>query len=557
MKQRMILLLLLAGALQTLWAQPAIRERAYVQTDKESYLAGELVWMKMITTTPDGHPLPFSKVGYVELLDSASARVQTKLMLQNGTGSATLLLPTSLPTGCYRLVGYTRHMQNESPEIFFEKILGVINPLSPEVARPDHGSAGLFPGMTGEANIGNRGIRVAVDNNPFAPRSRVEARISGLPEKMHTLSISVSGRDVTGILPVPGLDRWNNALPGLTAGPLSSEYLAEYEGHIVLGKIAAEDSGVSDTWLLPMLAFPGNDVQVFDGRTTGNGTVLFFTQGADGYRETITTVSGTHADKYHIDIESPFARNHLVKALPLPDLARLDKEQVQKQSVAMQVQYAYLNDSLMRFDYNAPHFFWKPDKRYIMEEYTKFGTLGEVLTEFVTFVRFTRIDGKRKISLAQETTGFNNSSTLVLLDGVPVLDHELLWDYNPLLLERIDVYYERYVMGGKICDGIVALYTAENKYPELKVDPSTRFFSYESPQAPRLFFSPDHSAGVRNRLPDYRHTLYWDADLRTEGNDTVTVPFYTSDLTGDFRITVEGLTSEGETVSATADFRVR
>ena len=73
-KQWILSLLCLLWAGQTVLAGE-LRERVYLQTDKQFYLSGELVWMKFIATDLDQRLSDVSKVGYVELLDSASAVV--------------------------------------------------------------------------------------------------------------------------------------------------------------------------------------------------------------------------------------------------------------------------------------------------------------------------------------------------------------------------------------------------------------------------------------------------------------------------------------------------
>lgn len=94
------------------------RERIYVQTDKQVYLAGELLWLKLCVTDATGIPVSFSKVGYVELLDESTALVQVKIEIKEGIGEGWLELPALLPTGYYRLVAYTRYMRNEGDTVF-------------------------------------------------------------------------------------------------------------------------------------------------------------------------------------------------------------------------------------------------------------------------------------------------------------------------------------------------------------------------------------------------------------------------------------------------------
>ena len=56
---------------------------------------------------------------------------------------------------------------------------------------------------------------------------------------------------------------------------------------------------------------------------------------------------------------------------------------------------------------------------------------------------------------------------------------------------------------------------------------------------------------------DFRHTLLWRPDIRTNGESSISIPFTTSDLTGDFTITIEGLTQTGEALYATEQFQVK
>ncbi len=110
-----------------------LQERIYLQTDKQVYLSGELVWLKLITTDTDGKPSFLSKIAYVELLDGSESRVQIKLDINNGVGEGGwIALPAILPTGYYRVVAYTRYMKNEGTGVFFNKDIAVINTFNNE-----------------------------------------------------------------------------------------------------------------------------------------------------------------------------------------------------------------------------------------------------------------------------------------------------------------------------------------------------------------------------------------------------------------------------------------
>ena len=93
---------------------------------------------------------------------------------------------------------------------------------------------------------------------------------------------------------------------------------------------------------------------------------------------------------------------------------------------------------------------------------------------------------------------------------------------------------------------------------DIVFEKSTQIIPYEGPQIVEKFPTPDYSIAQNrsSRIPDGRHTLLWNPDIRTEGQPTLRLPFNTSDLTGDFQATVEGITQDGEFFSATTVFKV-
>jgi hypothetical protein len=75
---------------------------------------------------------------------------------------------------------------------------------------------------------------------------------------------------------------------------------------------------------------------------------------------------------------------------------------------------------------------------------------------------------------------------------------------------------------------------------------------------PYRFQTPDYSEenSRQSRMPDTRHTLLWSPNIQTDGKTTITIPFDTSDLTGEFQATVEGITKDGKFIYVTLFFRV-
>lgn len=563
------------------WAQvpKTVHERVYVQTDKSSYLAGELVWIKMILTDDSGAPFAGSKVGYVELLDKGAAQVQVKLELTNGVGEGWLMIPLTLQSGNYRLVGYTRYMRNEGERIFFEKILPVVNTFS--VDKTLQISDDIQPAMF--EPIVDDVVSIQTDKSVYTSRSVGEVQINGLPGDLHSLSVSIAGHS---IIPVPaqtGLKQWKGQLGASTGNDFSVQFQPEYEGHILTAAIKnmTNNDPVITEGVTPLLAFTGDKMRLYGGRTDKDANVMFYTNRISGTHEIVTsilmpsmveTVVDDQADpqsnqsvessstgvRYRVDIQSPFA-NHTDKSLPDIQLNPAWNDYWLNRSLGLQVLHSFLADSMSRTVTKEPFFQWKPHYSYKLDEYTRFTTMEEVTIEFIPALRFRRISGKRHLSvLNEERTAYTVGNSLVLMDGVPVIDHEHIFRYDPHKVEKIEVYRGKYLFGGQMFDGIATFFTYEHNYTGLTMDPSTQFFDYEGTQAHRIFYAPAYVTEEQKNspVPDYRHTLLWCPEVKMDGKTSVAVPFSTSDLKGDFVITVEGVARDGQIISATKLIRV-
>ncbi len=542
----------------TLKSAAELRERIYLHTDKQTYLAGELLWMKLYLTDKEGKPVSFSKVGYVELLDHETAQVQVKLDLEHATGEGWMELPVTLPTGYYRLIAYTRNMKNENEDIFFHKTIGIVNTFRiDETILVD--TITYLPVQS----VLDNNLSVATEKNSYSKRWQSKIQIQGLPEDIHSLSVSIAGKDLVFTDRDINITKWYKELVNLPHSSYQSLYTPEYEGHIIRGIVRnVKTDAVIDNSdpIYPLVGFVGDQIRLFGGQRQilNNGQVEFYTKGIKGTHELVTSTTTLSENIYRIDIESPFA-SHKVSELPIFKINPSWEENLTQRTVGLQVLHAFNADSLSRIDTTYAHFQWKPDRSYILDEYTRFTRMDEVVIEFIPSVRFRRINGKRILSvLDEETSTFSIGNTLVLLDGIPITDHELIYNYDPLLIYKIDVYKSKFSFGGQFFNGIISIVTYNKDYPTLTVDNNTQIYDYEGTQAHRYFYAPSYEKEENrtSRIPDFRHTLLWVPDVQIEGKSSVSIPFTTSELTGEFQVTVEGLTKDGQPVRGVTTFKV-
>lgn len=122
-----------AGVRLDHYRQANLQEKVFVHTDRDFYLTGDQLWLKVYLVDASAHkPLYMSKVVYVDILDNqGQALVQGKVAIDNAIGHTSLFLPATLNSGNYTLRAYTRWMKNYSPVYFFHKRITIVNPFKP------------------------------------------------------------------------------------------------------------------------------------------------------------------------------------------------------------------------------------------------------------------------------------------------------------------------------------------------------------------------------------------------------------------------------------------
>jgi hypothetical protein len=119
------------------YTRQAAQEKIYLHTDKNFYLAGEIVWFKVYYVDGTTHrPINLSKVVYAEILDRNNKPVlQAKTPLSDKGGTGSFYLPLTLSSDNYKIRAYTNWMKNSGANNFFEKIIAVVNTIKPAEAK--------------------------------------------------------------------------------------------------------------------------------------------------------------------------------------------------------------------------------------------------------------------------------------------------------------------------------------------------------------------------------------------------------------------------------------
>ena len=107
------------------------RQKVFLHTDKEEYIAGESLWIKAYNVNAISHEPDLRSTNlYVELFNvKGDVASIIMLRLENGIAHGDILLPDSLPAGSYRLRAYTDWMRLFDESLLFSKDILIHNPI--------------------------------------------------------------------------------------------------------------------------------------------------------------------------------------------------------------------------------------------------------------------------------------------------------------------------------------------------------------------------------------------------------------------------------------------
>jgi hypothetical protein len=101
-------------------------EEVYVHTDRDSYIAGEDMWLKMYSFERYTCRSSKSTIAYFELLSYGNRPViRKRVRLEGGAGPCHVALPDTLSPGTYTIRAYTNVMKNFMPDNCFVKEINI------------------------------------------------------------------------------------------------------------------------------------------------------------------------------------------------------------------------------------------------------------------------------------------------------------------------------------------------------------------------------------------------------------------------------------------------
>ncbi|HUB59095.1 MAG TPA: hypothetical protein VL978_00250, partial [Puia sp.] len=354
--------------------------------------------------------------------------------------------------------------------------------------------------------------------------------------------------------------RWEDVVG---ANPPAFQYPLEFHGAIISGKVVdVKTDNPATQNIQGYLSVPGTRTQFTTATCDDGGRIHFEMKDFYGGPE-VVALTNPEDSAYRIEIDNPFSDKYTGTPLPMFEFPRMDSGLLTDKSVAMQVLNRYGGERLKHLTLPAgvdtTTFYYRADHSYLLDDYTRFTTMEEVLREYVVLLLVQRRQGHWHLPLLDlGEMHFFLTDPLILLDGVPVFNIDSLMVLDPLKIRKLETVQHRYFMGSVNFPGIMNWTTYKGDLAGYLLDPRATVVDYEGLQLKREFYSPSYATDEQaaSHLPDFRNVLYWAPQLTTNDQGKGALSFYSSDLPGKYVVVVEGLAADGRAGSGTATFEV-
>ena len=417
---------------------------ARVETDRPWYLAGEV--MEVSVTAAN------AQVAYAELCDTHGLAAGVVVGLEGGEGKGIIELPSHLHSGYYVLSVYTRDNAHVD-----HRLVAIVNPLRKsgdddikwvEITHPDSLS---YSSTVESLQAGDGG--------------------QGIGEDLFTADL-VSRKDVDE---------------------------RETEGHIIKARVSNVYGGKTyrGRQILPSLSIIGKQIHYFEGKMVDDSIAVFYTYGIHGKLPLVLSAVTSTGESLPIEMISPFA-TLLPKRLPHL-VFHYKRSEVETRSIDMQrhqiaiapaKRELKLGDNAddtaeegKTLDYDETIYGIHPYLTYNLDEYRQFLTIREVLLEYVSCVWNRKVDGVQQLVVQTAQNQHNKIlPTLVLIDGMPVMDIERLLNYDARRIHYINIYDDQFTFGNGVYSGILSFITRSGRLTNYPTEPNFQYLVYYFPE---------------------------------------------------------------------------
>ncbi|WP_036151369.1 hypothetical protein [Maribacter forsetii] len=549
------------------------QEKAYVDHNGPLVLSGEYLYYSIhCFNAQTNNPTKISTIGYVALVNEAKDFVfEHKVKLSKGHGNGDFFVSTDIPSGRYKLLGYTQWMKNSGLSQVFKDDIVIINPyLVDQSTLLENKPDALTSASTDVISVSDSStITIRTNQSTYQPRQKVSLNIKNYKGALgHGFySIKVKRKEEIDMPSTLNSVMYGNAYFNAdkeikqTIG--DSIFLPEQRGELVYGTVTNANSGLPAENLPVVISIPGKESLLKFSKTDQNGNFYSYIR-KDRKNPMAVIQVENQSEMYTIEKATP-------SPIDLADLSfanfRLSKEQadyITARSVLNQIENQFFSakpDSILQsnpidiFNGGIPEVI-------ILDEYTRFPTLEETLVEVVKFAGFRKVNtSDAYIRIGQDFKSYdedyNDFPAIVLIDGVFIPHQEKIRTFDARNIEKISLTRDQFRLGQKEYQGIISIETFDADFLDTYTAKNSLVVPFTQPVTKKNYFVQSYQPEdvSFDRIPDYRRMLYWNPLLNITDSD-YQFEFFTSDVEGTYEVILNGFTSYGKPIHVFKEIEV-
>ncbi len=549
------------------------QEKVFLHYNSTFLLSGEKLLYKIYCINSKTKKLSnLSKIAYVELIDhNLKVRFKHKIKLTAGLGQGDFFIPTTLLSGNYKVIAYTKWMRNGGKNNFFHGDITILNPFSINSGLLTIKNDSLYNQQNGNLksthtsykNDENKShlLTLSLNKDQFGNREKVILNMSSLNGDVAHGNYSISVKK-TGDIPQVSkptaitykslFDRGASKQKGIT-----SSTIPEFRGELISGVVINKASNIVASNISVSLSIPGKNYIFKISKTNNNGNFHFNVNEHYNSSNGVIEIINKNTQDLKIIIN---------KIVPLDygglkfidfELSKKIKKLIVKRSINNQIENAYNSlkqDSLISYS-NTGKFYSSNNYEYFLDDYKRFPTLQETLTEIIHSVYYEKKDDQYYLKVLGFDFLSKENKPIILMDGMLILDHNEIINLSTETVKKITVLKENYIYGTENFNGIIDIETFEGDYQNLKNSEYVKNIDLLKALTPKKYFNVMYDKKL-DRIPDLRRQLFWKPNFELSENVS-SIVFYTSDDKGIYEINLEGFTNYGKPVSIKKFFSVQ
>lgn len=511
-------------------------------TDRDVYVGGELVMAKIYT--PENNT---SRVVYLDLVNQSGVRITgVTLEIRNFQADGFLQIPDSLSTSTYLIRAY---LKNTSGKYKIMREIWVTN---------------RFTGFEKTNQINRVTRQNFIPEKPISqiritginPEYRTNEKVAATLEIEDNLLENLEGNLLVEVAQTnkffrPASFIWNSPQP--------KENLTENKGMILSGTIIDKKSQNPVSGVTVFLTIPDSVPGFQYYKTNSDGRYYFLLDNYFGPVQAIIQCWGTSPAKplkITLDDHS-FDAAQLPAFIPEPvseefktiitgtiDAVTFQKVFGQEKLLARTIpkrkpdSYPYYGKSTITVD---PQLF------------VDLPNFNEISKELLNGVKFRNYNNEPKMQVYNSgMRNFFNEKPLILIDGIPISDLNVIKDMGTTDIDRIDVCMNERYYGDLRFSGVVAIYSTKGDYSKIPESDQLIRLKAETMQPLAKIAVPEIAEA---NIPDLRQLIYWNPS--TAPDKSIPVGCTTSSIAGTFKLVVRGRLKDGTFFFSEKQFEVK